>query len=190
MDGPLIFGIMGLQAMNMKDFTVKDGWRMSQLIIRNATMEDLDTVVAIEAACFPAAEAADQASMEERLAGYAKGFFIGEVDGVAVGFINGACSDSPVIEDKFYESMKWHTDDGINLMVYGLDVMPDHRGRGYARRLMEAFIAFAKAEGKAAVLLTCKSHLVNFYESFGYVNQGLSDSTHGGAEWYDLQLDL
>lgn len=163
---------------------------MSELKIRNATLADLDAVTAIEAECFPAAEAASKASMKDRLGTYPKGFFVAEIEGKAVGFINGACSDSPVIEDKFYESMKWHKDDGKNLMVYGLDVIPDYRGQGYARKLMETFIAFAREEGKAAVLLTCKAYLVAFYESFGYVNEGVSASNHGGAEWYDLQLDL
>lgn len=163
---------------------------MSELKIRNATMADLDAVTAIEAECFPAAEAAPREAMKDRLRAYSKGFFIGEVDGKAIGFINGACSDSPVIEDRFYESMKWHRNNGKNLMVYGLDVVPDYRGQGYARELMERFIDFAKEEGKSAVLLTCKSHLVSFYESFGYANEGVSDSTHGGAEWHDMRLAL
>ena len=168
----------------------KEVWVMSELTIRNAIMADLNTVVAIEAACFPAAEAAEKESMEERLTAYTKGFFLAEIDGQAIGFINGACSDSPIIEDKFYESMKDHQDAGKHLMVYGLDVMPDYRGNGYARALMNRFIAFAREEGKVAVLLTCKSHLLAFYESFGYQNLGISDSTHGGAKWNDLQLNL
>lgn len=168
----------------------KEVWVMGEPMIRNATIADLDVVVAIEAECFPAAEAAERESMEERLTAYTKGFFLAEIDGQAIGFINGACSDSPIIEDKFYESMKWHKNSGKHLMVYGLDVMPDYRGNGYARALMNRFIDFAREEKKAAVLLTCKSHLVAFYESFGYKNLGVSDSNHGGAEWNDLQLDL
>lgn len=163
---------------------------MGELSIRNATMADLEAVIHIEAICFPSAEAATAEAMEERLRTYQKGFFIAELDGQAIGFINGAANDSPIIEDRFYESMKYHQDSGKHLMVYGLDVLPDYRGNGYARKLMERFIAFAKEEGKTAVLLTCKSHLVAFYESFGYKNLGVSDSTHGGAEWNDLQLDL
>lgn len=163
---------------------------MNELKIRNATLADLDEVTAIEAICFPAAEAAKRDAMEERLSGYAKGFFVAELDGKVIGFINGACSDSPIIEDRFYESMKYHQEDGKHLMVYGLDVHPDHQRKGYARQLMNRFIAFGKEEGKAAILLTCKEHLVNFYESFGYENLGASDSTHGGAAWYDLQLNL
>lgn len=163
---------------------------MSGLKIRNASLADLDEVTAIEAICFPVAEAAKRDAMEERLSGYAKGFFVAELDGKVIGFINGACSDSPIIEDRFYESMKYHQEDGKHLMVYGLDVHPDHQRRGYARQLMNRFIAFAKEEGKAAILLTCKEHLVRFYECFGYENLGVSDSTHGGAAWHDLQLNL
>lgn len=39
-------------------------------IIRTATLADLDAVAAVEAACFPAAEAATRAELADRLAHY------------------------------------------------------------------------------------------------------------------------
>jgi ribosomal protein S18 acetylase RimI-like enzyme len=168
----------------------KRGEGMSELIIRNATLSDLNAVTTIEGICFPEGEAATRAAMEERLTIYAKGFFVAELEGEVIGFINGASNDSPIIEDRFYESMKYHQDMGKHLMVYGLDVHPEHQRKGYARELMTRFIVFGREEGKAAVLLTCKAHLVAFYESFGYENLGVSESTHGGAQWHDLKLVL
>jgi len=163
---------------------------MSNLHIRTATLADLNTIAEIEATCFPAAEAATKSAIEERLSVYTKGFFVGEVDGQIIGFINGACGNTPVIEDKYFESMENHSDDAKNLMVFGLDVHPDFQHKGYAGKLMTHFIAFAKSENKEAVLLTCKDHLVHYYERFGYVNDGVSGSTHGGAKWYDMTLTL
>ena len=43
-----------------------------------------------------------------------------------------------------------------------------------------------KAAG--GLVLTCKKELVEFYEQFGYVNEGLSKSVHGGVSWYDMRL--
>ena len=46
----------------------------------------------------------------------------------------------------------------------------------------------ARAQGRRGCVLACNADLVNYYEKFGYVNEGRSDSTHGGAEWYDMRL--
>lgn len=161
---------------------------MTTLNIRQATLKDLDRIVEIEATCFPAAEAAKRASLEERISRYPKGFYVAESEGTIIGFINGACTDGPTIEDKYFETMDNHLDSGKHLMVFGLDVHPDYQHKGYAGQLMKHFIDFAHEDKKSAVLLTCKDHLIHYYEKFGYVNEGQSASGHGGAIWYDMKL--
>ena len=46
----------------------------------------------------------------------------------------------------------------------------------------------AEKEGRLGVVLTCKDYLVHFYERLGFVNEGVSDSTHGGVTWYQMRL--
>ena len=46
------------------------------MLIRTATPADLDAVAAIEAECFPAAEAAGRASLARRLAVYPNHFWL------------------------------------------------------------------------------------------------------------------
>lgn len=48
----------------------------NDITIRQATLEDLDLVTAIEAECFPAAEAATREQFAARLAAYADHFWI------------------------------------------------------------------------------------------------------------------
>lgn len=160
------------------------------LKIRNANQNDLNNIVAIEAECFPAAEAATEESVKERLSVYSKGFFVGEMDNKIIGFINGAATDLSTIEDEFFESMDLHHDDGKHLVIFGLDVIPSYRKKGYAEELMKHFIDFARKDGKEAVLLTCKEHLIDYYKKFGYENLGVSESVHGGAKWYDMICKL
>ncbi|MEA3423416.1 MAG: GNAT family N-acetyltransferase, partial [Bacillota bacterium] len=31
-----------------------------------------------------------------------------------------------------------------------------------------------------------KEHLVHYYSKFGFANEGISESAHGGAAWYDM----
>ena len=37
-------------------------------------------------------------------------------------------------------------------------------------------------------MLTCKERLLPFYSGFGFVNEGVSGSVHGGVVWYQMRL--
>mgnify|MGYP000756656745 CR=1 FL=1 len=49
-------------------------------------------------------------------------------------------------------------------------------------------IADARAQGRKGLVLTCKEALVHYYAKFGFVNEGVSGSTHGGVVWYQMRL--
>ena len=55
---------------------------------------------------------------------------------------------------------------------------------------MEAMIRRAMEQGRRGLILTCKDRLIGYYQKFGYVNQGVSASVHGGAVWYDMILEF
>ena len=38
------------------------------------------------------------------------------------------------------------------------------------------------------MVLACKEEKIHFYEKFGFVNEGVSKSKHGGARWYQMRL--
>lgn len=156
--------------------------------IRTASMEDLDAVAAIEAACFPPMEAASREAFAARLAVYPNHFWLLEEDGKIVSFINGMVSDEPILRDEMYRDAALHDEGGAWQMIFGVNTLPGYRRRGLAGLVMERVIADAKAQGRKGCVLTCKEGLVHYYGKFGYVNEGLSDSTHGGAVWYDMRL--
>lgn len=37
----------------------------------------------------------------------------------------------------------------------------------------------AKFHSRSGVVLTCKEHLIHYYEKFGFENEGISGSEHG-----------
>lgn len=158
------------------------------MTIRTATAADLAAIAAVEAACFPAAEAATEAEFAARLAVYPNHFWLLEEDGKLISFIDGLVTDEPILRDEMYENVAFHNENGAWQMIFGVNTLPAYRRQGCAGRLMEQVIADARAQGRKGCVLTCKAALVHYYEKFGYVSEGRSDSTHGGAEWYDMRL--
>lgn len=156
--------------------------------IRNATMEDLEILTAIEAACFPPAEAATRESFAKRLAVYPNHFWLLEEDGQVVSFVNGMVTDEPLLRDEMFEDAALHNEDEAWQMIFGVNTLPEYRRRGLAGVLLERAAADARAQGRKGCVLTCKDRLIHYYEKFGYRNEGVSQSVHGGVVWYDMRL--
>ena len=156
--------------------------------IRTAALQDLDAVAAVEAACFPAVEAATKEEFAERLRYYGSHFWLMFDGGNLIGFVDGMATDQADLTDDLYEQAALHNERGAWQMIFGVNTLPAYRRQGVAANLMECLIAIARQAGRAGVILTCKAHLIPYYEKFGYVNLGVSQSVHGGAVWYDLVL--
>lgn len=158
--------------------------------IRNGRLEDLERLAEIEAVSYPAAEAASKASILSRLKRFPKHFWILEEQGKICAFINGLVTDERDLTDEMYGHPELHRETGRWQMIFSVVTAPEYRGRGFSRCVMEKVIEDAKAQGRAGVVLTCKAAMVPFYARFGYVNEGLSRSTHGDAVWYQMRLTL
>lgn len=163
---------------------------MKKIFIRNATIDDLDIIYNIEAECFPKAEAATYDSFKERLTTFPESFFVAELDKNIIGFINGCSTDKPELPDELYHDSSMHKPDGDYQTVFGLDVLPNYQHNGYASDLMKYLIKISEKRNKKGIVLTCKDHLIGFYESFGYKHLGVSNSTHGNAKWNDMLLEF
>ena len=156
--------------------------------IRTATLKDLDAVSAVEAACFPAAEAATPAEFAERLRHYGSHFWLMFDGEKLIGFVDGMVTDRADLIDDLYAQASLHNENGAWQMIFGVNTLPEYRRRGVAAALLERAIADAKAQGRKGLVLTCKDKLVHYYAKFGFVSEGVSESTHGGVVWYQMRL--
>ena len=156
--------------------------------IRTATFKDLDAVSAVEAACFPAAEAATPAEFEERLRYYGGHFWLMFDGEKLIGFVDGMVTDRADLIDDLYAQASLHDENGAWQMIFGVNTLPEYRRQGVAAALLERAIADAKAQGRKGLVLTCKDKLVHYYAKFGFVSEGVSESTHGGVVWYQMRL--
>ena len=157
--------------------------------IRTVTAADLDAVTALEAACFPPAEAATREAFAYRIETFPERFFVAERQGRIIGLVNGCASELPAVDDRLF-APQGHDPEGKNQMVFGLAVHPDCRNNGIAAALLRRLIDFAREQDMNQVILTCKQEKIPYYQKFGFQNRGVSASEHGGAVWYDMVLPL
>ena len=163
--------------------------------IRHATLADLDAIAAVEAACFPAAEAAGKDAIRARLETYPDFFWLltdddehGEGSGRIIAFINGFATNLPDLTDDMYDDVSMHNPEGAWQMIFGVDTAPEYQHQGHASALMRQAIADTRAAGRQGLVLTCKDRLVGFYTRFGFLDEGISDSTHGNVTWHQMRL--
>jgi len=158
-------------------------------VVRTASMADLTAVTAVEAACFPAAEAATEQDFRKRLAVYPNHFWLlEEDDGRLISFVNGMVTEEPDLRDEMYADASLHNENGAWQMIFGVNTLPEYRRQGIAEQVLRQVIADARAQGRRGCVLTCKDRLVHYYEKFGFRSEGVSESTHGGVVWYAMRL--
>lgn len=158
--------------------------------IRKAEMADLGSIIEVENLCFPKEETATEEAFLYRIQAFEESFYVAVHDDVIVGLINGAITKLSSICDELYEADGGHDPKGTNQTIFGLAVHSHFQKQGIAAQLMEHLIQVSRATGRKKMILTCKDHLIHYYEKFGYENKGVSASTHGGAVWYDMVMKL
>lgn len=156
--------------------------------IRTAVPADCPAIAALEAQCFPAAEAASAGSLRDRLTHYPDHFWLLEDGETLVGFVNGMATDTPDLTDEMYDRAELHRETGAWQMIFGVDTAPAYRRLGCAAVLLRHVIAAARSQGRKGLVLTCKEHLIRYYAKFGFVDEGVSGSTHGGVVWHQMRL--
>ncbi|MDO4268132.1 MAG: GNAT family N-acetyltransferase [Eubacteriales bacterium] len=156
--------------------------------IRTATAADLDAIAAVEAACFPAAEAAPKAEFEQRLTYYGNHFWLMFDGDRLIAFVDGFVTNEPDLTDEMYDHAQMHDENGAWQMIFGVNTLPEYRKKGYAGELIRQAVTDARAQGRKGLVLTCKDELVHYYETFGFVLEGVSESVHGNAVWNQMRL--
>lgn len=160
----------------------------SRYLFHNIQPNETDQAVVIEQICFPPNEACSEKSMKERIA-KAPELFLVAVDkgtGKIAGFLNGLATDEMVFRDEFFTDAKLHNPNGANIMLLGLDVLPEYRRQGLATELVRRYVEREKANHRRVLILTCLQSKVAMYEKMGFHDDGIANSTWGGEEWHEM----
>ncbi len=155
-------------------------------LFRTIRPEEAEQTVMIEAICFPPNEACTREHMVSRISAATDFFWVAEdvQSGKIAGFINGIATKEEKLRDEFFTDASCHDPEGCNIMILGLDVLPEYRGRGLARKLVESY---AERYKDRRMVLTCHEWLVGMYQKLGFRDLGLSASVWGGEQWHEME---
>ncbi|MFD6511284.1 GNAT family N-acetyltransferase [Bacillus sp. NPDC060175] len=154
--------------------------------LRNAQATDLEQLLLIENEGFSIEEAATKEAFVERIQLIPDTFIVAERQGEILGYINGPIINQQYITDNLFEKIRENSKRGGYQSILGLAVSKQARNQGIAKLLIERMEEIAKENAREGITLTCKQELVSFYEKFGFVNHGMSESQHGGVRWYNM----
>lgn len=157
---------------------------------RSIHPDEVEQAIAIEQICFPPNEACSPKAMTERIAKVPQLFLVAvdKSTGKLAGFLNGVATDEEKFRDEFFTDIDLCDENGKNVMLLGLDVLPEYRGQGLARELVYRYSQREKANGRKKLFLTCLEQKVKMYKKFGLQDLGIADSTWGGEEWHEMVL--
>lgn len=117
-------------------------------------------------------------------------------DGSLLAMIHGTRTSSMYASDASM-AIGSHEPDGPTVGLHTLCVHPGWRAKGLGTKILKEYIRRVGDEkGVERVTLIAHDELVPFYERYfclvlcincrvGFVNQGKSESKHGGVTWYD-----
>lgn len=159
---------------------------------RSIRLDETDEAIRIESICFPPHEACKPEAMRARIKA-APDLFLVAVDkesGRIAGFLNGLSTDEERFRDEFFTDAGLYNPDGANVMIFGLDVLPEYRRQGLATELVKNYSGRERANGRKRLVLTCLDAKVPMYLKMGFEDLGMANSCWGGEEWHEMSLRL
>ena len=155
---------------------------------RNIRPEETDQAVMIEQICFPLNEACSEEHMRERIEKAPELFLVAEEkeSGKIAGFLNGLSTNEETFRDEFFTDADLYEPEGKNVMLLGLDVLPEYRGQGLARELVGQYRMRERKNGRDALILTCLQAKVEMYKRMGFCDRGIANSSWGGEQWHEM----
>lgn len=153
--------------------------------------KEMATVYAIEKQCFPIAEQDSFELIYNRAKNSPECFWLLEntETGTIIGFLNGVPMDRKDFTESVFTDISLYNKNGPWVMLISLDIAPQYQLQGLSRVFITKVLEEIKARKiyQGAVFI-CKKHLVKYYATFGFVDEGISVCKHGGASWHQMRM--
>ena len=140
------------------------------ITIRQATLSDLDEMLAIEEVNFSSEEALSRQSLEESIRKTADTFLVARDENQLLGYVLG---EAQSIHPKWIE-------------IRSLAIHPDHRGQGLGTHLLANLKQVAVEGGYEYLRLTCPDDLLSYFEMNGFVEEEVPENHYGSGSGWQL----
>ena len=176
----------------LAEYNIADKDILERFEFRNIRQDEVNQAVEIECICFPPNEACSEKAMTERIAKVPELFLVAidKETGKIAGFLNGVATNEYKFRDEFFTDISFCDPDGRNIMLLGLDVLPEYRKQGLAREIVYEYCRRERENGRNMLILTCLENKVKMYKKLGFIDRGMSDSTWGGEDWHEMICSL
>ena len=144
------------------------------ITIRQATLSDLDEMLAIEEANFSSEEALSRQSLEESIRKTADTFLVARDENQLVGYILGA-----LVSGSYSQTSG-------NFEIKRLAIHSDHRRQGLGTLLLANLKQVAVEEGVKCLRLTCPDDLLSYFEMNGFVEEEVPEALYASSSEWDL----
>ncbi len=142
------------------------------ITIRQATLLDLEEMLAIEESNFSAEEAVSRQSLEESIRKSAGTFLVARDENQIVSYILGAVVSGS------------DTQRSLILEIKRVAIHPDHRGQGLGTLLLATLKQVAVEGGVKCLRLTCSDDLLSYFEMNGFVEEEVPEALYASySEW-------
>ncbi|MBA1350931.1 GNAT family N-acetyltransferase [Streptococcus oralis subsp. oralis] len=139
------------------------------ITIRQATLSDLEEMLAIEEANPSSEESLSLQSLEESIRKTAGTFLVAGDENRLLGYVLGEVQS---IHPKWLE-------------IKSLTIHPDHWGQGLGTLLLAALKQVTVELNHKGILLQSPDELLSYFEMNGFVEEEVTDSHYcSGSEWY------
>ena len=144
------------------------------ITIRQATLSDLNEMLAIEEANFSSEEAVSRQSLEESIRKSAGTFLVARDENQLVGYVLGALVSET------------HTQAILNLEIKRLAIHPDHCGQGLGTLLLASLKQAAVEEGVKCLRLTCPDDFLSYFEMNGFIEEEVPEAQYASSSEWNL----
>lgn len=149
--------------------------------IRNGTLQDLDSIVAIEIACFEPHVAETDQTHKARLTIFAQGFLVLEIRNKVVGYISSEIWDTlkgrPISDHSFalnHNIKEMHIPSGSILYISSMAVLPQYRNMMFGFKLFQRLLSdtMSRHALTSCTLIVGSSWLAarKLYQDFGFTD--------------------
>ena len=140
------------------------------ITIRQATLSDLEEVLAIEEANPSSEEVFSRQSLEESIRKTAGTFLVAGDGNQLLGYVLGETQ---------YLHPKW-------IEIKSLTIHPDHWGQGLGTLLLASLKQVAVEGGVKYLRLTCPDDLLSYFEMNGFVEEEFPEALYARSSGWDL----